>query len=161
MRRKLSWNERMQKFCCTLPPIQMESLWLSCAKASAEGSVLGRLSQTLNSAIRYLDTSSVQHGTTTSPWILLVGQSYIGFTTGEHESVGSNTLTKRGQRRIAVASDDSSRLHPLSERSIEYMTLRRKASIVAEASSPSYSRKCGATELTTSRLSVSSAYSAR
>src|SRR3984893_11870614 len=89
MRRKLSWNERMQKFCCTLPHIQAALLWLSYAKASAEVSVLGRLSQTLNSAIRYLDISSVQRGTTKSPWILLFGQSYIGFTTGEHESVGS------------------------------------------------------------------------
>src|ERR1700726_1707054 len=97
----------MRKFCCTLPHIQVESLWLSYAKASAEGSVLGRLSQTLNSAMRYLDTSSVLRGTTKSPWILLFGQSYIGFTTAEHESVGS-IRRQRGTAALAVASEDSS-----------------------------------------------------
>src|ERR1700674_671715 len=43
-------------------------------------------------------------------------------------------------------------------RSIEYMTWRWKASVGAEASSPSYSRKCRATQLIASRLPVS-AYS--
>ena len=40
------------------------------------------------------------------------------------------------------------------------MTWRWKASVVAEASSPSYSRKCGATQLIASRLPVG-AYSPR